>query len=86
MTEKNTPERMCAACRKHASKQNFIRVVKNSNGEIKIDNTFKESGRGAYICRDEKCIQLAEKKNVLGRALRTTINKEIYEEILNNLD
>ncbi len=86
MTEKKKPERMCIACRRHDGKQGLVRVVKNADGEIKIDTTFKAPGRGAYVCRDKKCIELAEKKNALSRALKANADKTLYEELIKLVD
>lgn len=81
MEEKRVPERMCIACRKRGSKGSLLRVVKNKNGAIGLDPTGKADGRGAYVCADEACIALAEKKSCLQRAFRTQIDREIYETL-----
>jgi predicted RNA-binding protein YlxR (DUF448 family) len=57
---------MCIACRTRGEKSAFIRV-----GE----------GRGAYICRDPKCLKIATKKNSFSRALRGKVGDEIYEKL-----
>ena len=54
---KDTPLRMCIVCRQMKQKQELVRVVKNKEGEVFIDPTFKANGRGAYVCKDQQCIQ-----------------------------
>lgn len=39
---------------------------------MRFDATGRESGRGAYVCRDDSCITGATAKGALGRALETT--------------
>ena len=50
-------------------------------GEIVIDSTGKVRGHGAYVCKDIKVIELAQKKKTLDRALETAVPREIYDEL-----
>ena len=40
-------------------KKELIRVVKSPDLEVSVDLTGKKSGRGAYICRDQDCLEKA---------------------------
>jgi len=42
----------------------------------------KKPGRGAYVSKSEKAIDIARKKNVLGHQLDVKIPEEIYEELI----
>ena len=42
------PERTCIVCRKKSTKESFLKVVKNKNGEFFIERDVKLDGRGAY--------------------------------------
>ena len=89
MGTKKIPMRMCTVCREMKPKVELIRVVKTTDGEIKLDFTGKLNGRGAYICRNGDCLKKAEKSNALSRAFEMAVPKEIYtslEEELKNLD
>lgn len=77
------PERTCIACRKKGDKSNFLKVVLNKNGEIKVETTKKLDGRGAYVCKNEDCLNLCLKKKALSRVFKQNINASIYEELLN---
>ena len=77
--KKHIPERMCVACRKMFPKTSLIRIVRDNNGEIVFDEKQKKLARGIYICNNEACIRLAEKKNAFSRHLKCQIDKEIYE-------
>ncbi len=81
MTNKKKPERMCMVCRSHMQKDELLRIVKNKDGEIFVDATYKAAGRGAYICKNTQCIENAEKKNALSRAFKMNVGSEIYEQI-----
>lgn len=81
MLAKKIPLRMCVACRQMKPKMELIRVVKTPQGEIVASAGSKVNGRGAYICRDKNCIEKAEKIGALSRALDTTVDKSVYEEL-----
>lgn len=72
---------MCAVCRKKGDKKSFVRIVKNKSGEIKIDNSYKENGRGMYLCIDGDCINKAIKTKALNRSFKCTVDNKIYEEL-----
>ncbi len=74
------PERMCAICRKRKEKSQLIRIVK-VGGTIKIDESGKIDGRGAYICRDKACITKCVKKKVLNKTFKTTLEDSLYEDL-----
>jgi predicted RNA-binding protein YlxR (DUF448 family) len=60
----------------------LLRVVVNKEtSEVCLDKTGKMSGRGAYICKNEQCLQDAKKKKGLERALDIKISDDFYEEI-----
>jgi hypothetical protein len=46
-----------------------------------IDQTGKRSGRGAYLCAQRSCWELALKKGRLGHALRKRLTPEVEERL-----
>jgi len=63
------------------SKRELIRVVRTPDDTIMIDLTGKKAGRGAYLCGDVKCFQLAKKSRAFDRALKVNVGAEIYEQL-----
>ena len=61
--------RTCIACRQEKEKKQMLRIVRDKDGNIKLDFTGKASGRGAYICDDPTCIEKCVRHNLIGRAL-----------------
>ena len=78
---KNIPQRTCTVCRTQKNKNELLRIVKNKENIIKVDEKGKEPGRGAYICLDMECFEKAKKSKKLEKALDIKIDDEIYEEI-----
>lgn len=63
---------------KKKDKSSLVRIVRSLNGEVSIDYTGKADGRGAYLCKDLKCIENAVKRNSLKRTLKCDIPEKIY--------
>ena len=80
-TTKKIPQRKCTGCGIKADKNSLIRVVRTSEGDIKIDTTGKMSGRGAYVCHNAACLKKAVKNKRLERNLETSIPPEVYEAL-----
>ena len=78
---KNIPQRSCAVCRTQKNKNELLRIVKNKENEIKVDENGKEQGRGAYICYSEECLEKAQKSKKLDKSLDIKIQDEIYDQI-----
>ncbi|MCD4712940.1 MAG: YlxR family protein [Clostridiales bacterium] len=83
---KKIPMRKCIGCGIQKPKKELIRVVKNKDGEVSVDFTGKANGRGAYICKDRKCFDLAIKKNAFNRALESKIDDSVFEALKERLD
>ena len=78
---KKVPERRCIACNDSKPKGELLRIVKNKENEISIDETGKKPGRGAYICRNIECLEKLEKSGKLSKTFEMEIKKEIYEDL-----
>lgn len=72
------PQRMCVGCREMKNKKELLRVVRNPEGIIELDNTGKKAGRGAYICPQIDCLNQAVK----GKRLQKALEHDIPEDIL----
>ncbi len=81
MVEKKKPLRRCIACNNQKEKQELLRIIRNPQKELEIDLTGKKNGRGAYICKNEECLNLAKKTKRLERALEVNVKEDFYEEI-----
>ena len=81
MNNKKVVLRTCVVTKEQLEKKDLLRVVKNKEGLVFVDETGKANGRGAYIKKDLETLELAKKNKALDRALETTISDEVYEEI-----
>ena len=74
--KKHIPQRSCIACREVKDKRDLVRIVRTPEQAIIIDEKGKAPGRGAYICRRRACWDKGLSKDVIGRALKTSISEE----------
>ena len=85
MKSQKAPLRMCVGCGEMKEKRELLRVVKTKEGQILLDRTGKQNGRGAYICDDAKCLQNAQKAHRFEKAFGTAIPQEIYDNLMEEL-
>ena len=78
---KKIPQRQCMGCRERKEKRQMIRVVRTTEGDVRLDFSGKLNGRGAYICPDPQCLQKARKSKSLERSLEVPIPEEVYERL-----
>ncbi|HHV44408.1 MAG TPA: YlxR family protein [Firmicutes bacterium] len=67
--KKRVPQRTCIGCKTVKDKRELVRIVRTPEGEVLMDLTGKRSGRGAYICPSEECLELVISKKGIERAL-----------------
>ncbi len=76
---------MCIVTRKILTKDELFRVVKTNNNDVTIDISYSIKGRGAYICKNQDIILQAKKRNLFSKALRTNVNEDIYQQLIDLL-
>lgn len=77
MKTKKIPSRICVGCREPKEKKSMVRIVKTAENVICLDETGKMNGRGAYICKNAKCLQRAIQSKGLERSLKTGIPEDV---------
>ena len=75
---KYVPLRTCVACREVKPKAELLRVTL-FDGEVSLDKKGNASGRGAYVCNNEKCIKKAISSKALNRSFKSNIETKIYD-------
>ncbi len=83
---KKTPMRMCVGCRNMFPKRDLVRIVRPIEGSVTIDLTGKVSGRGAYLCKNQLCLERAVKTKALERALERKLDGELLERLGRELE
>ncbi|OFW80804.1 MAG: nucleic acid-binding protein [Alicyclobacillus sp. RIFOXYA1_FULL_53_8] len=79
--QRKVPLRKCVGCQEMYPKRELVRMVLTPEGELRLDLTGKQNGRGAYLCKKQECLRTARKRKSLERALKTSIPEELYGEL-----
>ena len=74
---KKSPMRMCVGCHEMREKRDMIRVLKMQDNTFCIDSAGRKNGRGAYLCKNPACLELAVKNHGLERSFKMNIPKDI---------
>ena len=79
---KKMPERTCVITKEKTLKKDLLRVVRTPEGEVVVDVSGKQNGRGAYLKKDEAVIEKARSTKALEKILEVTIPDEVYDKML----
>jgi predicted RNA-binding protein YlxR (DUF448 family) len=72
-SRRRQPQRTCVGCREVHEKRSLTRVVRGPEG-IRVDQSGKQPGRGAYVHDQRSCWEKALKGS-LERALRAELDE-----------
>ena len=81
MKVRKIPLRTCVVTKETLPKQELLRIVRTKEGEVKVDETGKLNGRGAYIKKEAEVLEKAKKTNILEKKLECKIEDIVYEKI-----
>ena len=82
MKNKKTPMRSCVVTKEKLPKSELLRVVRTPEGEVVVDVSGKQNGRGAYLKKDVAVIEKARTTKALEKILEVTIPDEVYDNML----
>ena len=86
MKTRKIPLRTCVVTKETYPKQELLRIVRNKEGQVFVDETGKLNGKGAYIKKDIEVLNKAIKTNILEKKLECKIDDSIYDEIRNIIE
>ncbi len=79
---KHLPQRTCIACRQIKEKKALIRLVRGGDEAVEVDISGKKPGRGAYLCPNKSCWEIALKKKRLEYALHTKLRNTDCQSLI----
>lgn len=82
MKERKIPMRTCVVTHEKLPKKELIRIVRNKDNEVFVDETGKQNGKGVYLKLDKSVIEKARKDKILNKYLETDVSEEIYDDVL----
>ena len=81
MKERKIPMRTCVVTKEKLPKKELIRIVRNKEGEVFVDDTGKQNGKGVYLKLVREVVEEARNKKLLSKYLECEVKEEIYEEL-----
>ena len=82
MKERKIPMRTCVVTHEKLPKKELIRIVRNKDNEVFVDESGKHNGKGVFLKLDESVIEKARKGKILNKYLETDVSEEIYDDVL----
>jgi predicted RNA-binding protein YlxR (DUF448 family) len=79
--ENHIPERTCVSCGDKNSKQQMIRLVRGIDGNISVDQTGRNHGRGCYVCKSQKCWEKDTLTANISKGLRISVSQSTKESL-----
>ena len=70
--------RRCVACRELFDRSILWRVIRDHQDGVLLDQGM---GRSAYLCRKESCLEDAQRRKRLPKALRCQVPESAIEEL-----
>jgi predicted RNA-binding protein YlxR (DUF448 family) len=80
------PERTCLGCGNRRPKREMIRIIRTPERTVEIDPTGKKSGRGAYVCPNQACVEQLKKNKRLERVLEVPLPPFLMQELSKIID
>lgn len=81
----NSPVRTCIGCRDVFEKKKVFRVAFYED-KISLDKSGRANGRGAYLCKNKKCVDAAFKKKAFHRAFKKNFNNEEMNNLKHEIE
>ena len=81
MKNRKIPMRSCVVTREKLPKSELLRIVRTPEGNVLVDETGKQNGKGAYIKKDITVLEKAKKSKILEKMLEVVISEQVYDEI-----
>lgn len=69
-----------------APKKDLVRIVKDKENNVTIDETGKKSGRGAYVSIDVKVAQKAKDEKKLNEVFSVDLSDKFYDDLIAYVD
>ncbi|KRK58735.1 nucleic-acid-binding protein implicated in transcription termination [Fructilactobacillus fructivorans] len=69
-----------------APKRQLVRIVRDKEGNVSVDPTGKQSGRGAYVKIDVETAKRAKQDKILDQVFEVTLTDDFYDKLIDYVD
>ncbi len=68
------------------TKKELIRILRTQEGDVILDVTGRQNGRGAYLCRSMTCLEKAIRSKAVERSLKVPVSPETYDYLQKEME
>ncbi|CAM2830985.1 YlxR family protein [Fructilactobacillus fructivorans] len=86
MRKRKVPMRKDVVSGEMATKRQLVRIVRDKEGNVSVDPTGKQSGRGAYIKIDVETAKRAKQDKILDQVFEVTLTDDFYDKLIDYVD
>lgn len=86
MKRRKIPMRKDIVTGEMAPKKELIRVVRDKEGNVSIDETGKKSGRGAYVSINVDVAKKAKQNKIFNEVFSVDLDDSFYDELIEYVD
>lgn len=86
MKRRKIPMRKDIVTGEMAPKKELIRVVRDKEGNVSIDETGKKSGRGAYVSINVNVAKKAKQNKTFNEVFSVDLDDAFYDELIEYVD
>lgn len=86
MRTRKIPMRKDVVTGEMAPKKELVRIVRDKEGNVSIDETGKKSGRGAYVSIDVEVAKKAKEEKKLDEVFSVDLSEDFYNDLIAYVD
>ncbi|UQS85476.1 YlxR family protein [Apilactobacillus apisilvae] len=86
MKRRKIPMRKDIVTGEMAPKKELVRVVRDKEGNVSIDETGKKSGRGAYVSIDVDVAKKAKQNKTFNEVFSVELDDQFYDDLISYVD
>ncbi|KID42660.1 RNase P modulator RnpM [Fructilactobacillus fructivorans] len=86
MRKRKVPMRKDVVSGEMAPKRQLVRIVRDKEGNVSVDPTGKQSGRGAYVKIDVETAKKAKQDKILDQVFEVTLTDDFYDKLIDYVD
>lgn len=86
MRTRKVPMRKDVVTGEMAPKKELVRIVRDKEGNVSIDETGKKYGRGAYVSIDVEVAKKAKEEKKLDEVFSVDLSEDFYNDLIAYVD
>ncbi|KRM67815.1 hypothetical protein FD06_GL000535 [Apilactobacillus ozensis DSM 23829 = JCM 17196] len=86
MKRRKIPMRKDIVTGEMAPKKELVRIVRDKDNNVSVDETGKKSGRGAYLSIDVEVAKKAKQSRTFDKVFSVKLDDDFYDDLIEYID